>query len=364
MYMFFGLLPTVDVGGPYKLTFESPGADWVATGQDAPVNYNPAPTTPPGDDTNDSDMDETMFMVPNITLDPKENDPTIDAGFLLPAELGDLVWVDVQDLNGIFLEDGQQQLPPELPVEGAKLILTGTDGLGRPVMQMLTSDANGNYLFEDLWPGDYCVEFDVSMITAPVELAPYAQFLVYTLQDQGNDVTDSDVNPGNYTSNTGKTGVYNLESQESELTVDGGILIPCIPPSNLMSSMIMLTTATLTWQVNNNPLLGTDVVEHCWNVEIGGAGFAVGNGQALLAFTVCEGDPGVTVNGDMVSYDVDGLIAGTCFDYYVSETCDGFFPGPNNLGWSLHGSTTSLFGCTSRNLQLLQCWSWYVSSTN
>jgi hypothetical protein len=99
--------------------------------------------------------------------------------------------------------------------------------------------------------------------------------------------------------------------------------------------MIMLTTATLTWQVNNNPLLGTDVVEHCWNVEIGGAGFAVGNGQALLAFTVCEGDQGVTVNGDMVSYDVDGLIAGTCFDYYVSETCDGFFPGPNNLGWSL-----------------------------
>jgi hypothetical protein len=279
MYMFFGLLPTIDVNSPYKLTFDSPGTDWVATGQDSPITYG----VTPGDDTDDSDIDEVNFMVPGIVLNPKEDDPTIDAGFLVPAELGDFVWVDVKGLS-IDLEDGLQQ-PDELPVEGAKVTLTGTDGLGRPVSTMLTTDANGNYLFEDLWPGDYFITVDLSMLTAPAELVPFAPFMVFTLQDSNPDNLDSDVNPGNYNSSTGSTPLYNLISQESELTVDAGLLIPCIPPSNLTSSMVMLTTATLTWQVNNNPLTGTNVELHCWNIEIGGAGFAVGNGQAIIAFT-------------------------------------------------------------------------------
>jgi hypothetical protein len=79
------------------------------------------------------------------------------------------------------------------------------------------------------------------------------------------------------------------------------------------------------------------VVEHCWNIEIGGAGFAAGNGTALVAQTVCWNDPNLTINGTTLTYTFTGLIPGTCYDWYVSETCDGVLPPFNNSGWSFVG---------------------------
>lgn len=326
-YGFCGLLPTADMMSPYKLTFASPGADWIATAQDSPINHGIM-----GNDTNDSDVDPAMLMITNISLNDTENDPTLDAGFLVLPELGDYVWLDMD--NGVG-EDGEQQVN-ELPVVGAKLTLTGTDALGRPVMQMLTTGSMGEYLFDNLWPGDYCVQIDVSMITAPVELVPYADLLIFTLQNATGDAVDSDVDPGNYDSPVGKTAVYNLESQESELTVDGGILVPCLPPSDLMAEDIMLDMFTLSWQVNNDPINGIDVTNHCWNIEVGGAGFNVGLDEAIIQVTVCEWEPEVTVIGDRVYYTVQGLVAGTCYDAYVAETCDGVAPPPNTMGWTMN----------------------------
>ena len=326
-YGFCGLLPTADMMSPYKLTFASPGANWIATAQDSPINHGIM-----GNDTNDSDVDPAMLMITNISLNDTENDPTLDAGFLVLPELGDYVWLDMD--NGIG-EDGEQQVN-ELPVVGAKLTLTGTDALGRPVMQMLTTGSMGEYLFDNLWPGDYCVEIDVSMITAPVELVPYADLLIFTLQNATGDAVDSDVDPGNYDSPVGKTAVYNLESQESELTVDGGILVPCLPPSDLMAEDIMLDMFTLSWQVNNDPINGIDATNHCWNIEVGGVGFNVGLDEAIVQVTVCEWEPEVTVVGDRVYYTVQGLVAGTCYEAYVAETCDGVAPPPNTMGWTMN----------------------------
>ena len=201
---------------------------------------------------------------------------------------------------------------------------------------MQTTGSMGEYLFENLWPGDYLITIDVSMITGPPELAPYANLLIFTSQDATGDNLDSDVDPGNYDSPVGNTPVYNLESQESELTVDGGILVPCLPPTDLMADNIMIDMFTLSWQVHNNPITGIDVTDHCWNIEVGANGFAVGMGQEIVELTVCEWEPGVTVIGDRVYYDVQGLQPGTCYDAYVAETCDGFAPPPNTMGWTMN----------------------------
>jgi hypothetical protein len=106
----------------------------------------------------------------------------------------------------------------------------------------------------------------------------------------------------------------------------------CNPPA--LGPVVGFTTdqVTLTWTSAQ-----ATVIEHCWNIEIGGAGFAVGNGTALVAQTVCWNDPNLTIVGNTLTYTFDGLIPGTCYDWYVSETCDGVLPPLNNSGWSFVG---------------------------
>ena len=85
------------------------------------------------------------------------NDPSIDAGVWLPFAIGDVVWFDLD-------HDGVQDAG-EAPVVGATVRLTNADGTaavdaaGNPVAAA-TADADGSYLFDNLVPGDYTVEFE------------------------------------------------------------------------------------------------------------------------------------------------------------------------------------------------------------
>jgi hypothetical protein len=106
----------------------------------------------------------------------------------------------------------------------------------------------------------------------------------------------------------------------------------CLPPNLDLVVNVGQDFVTLQWTSAQ-----ATVIEHCWNIEIGGAGFAVGNGTALVAQTVCWNDPTLTIVGNTLTYTFDGLIPGTCYDWYVSETCDGVLPPFNNSGWSFVG---------------------------
>jgi hypothetical protein len=93
-----------------------------------------------------------------------------------PLSLGDLVWHDANE-NGI-------QDAGEPGVQGIVVDLYARVCSGQ-AMASDTTDGSGNYLFEELSPGVYCLQF--SNIPAGWQISP---------QDVGsNDAVDSDANP-------------------------------------------------------------------------------------------------------------------------------------------------------------------------
>ncbi|MFK7973090.1 MAG: SdrD B-like domain-containing protein [Bacteroidia bacterium] len=147
----------------------------------------------------DSNPDPITGRTPIVTLDPGENDSTIDAGLVELAGLGDLVW---KDLNGDGAQDANE--PGEADVI-AVLYDTDNNEVSRD-----TTDANGEYFFEGLYPGDYYVVFDISDLPEGCDYSPQ--------DNTPNDDDDSDVDP------TGKTPVVSLEPGEQDSTVDAGLL--------------------------------------------------------------------------------------------------------------------------------------------
>jgi len=114
-----------------------------------------------------------------INLSPGERDNSVDAGFFQPGEITGVVW---DDLDGDGIQDDNE---PTIP--GATVTLIGPDGS----TQTTVTDANGQYRFENLPPGDYSVTF-----TLP-------DGRVFSPPGQGNDDTiDSDADPDDGTTTT------------------------------------------------------------------------------------------------------------------------------------------------------------------
>ena len=121
------------------------------------------------------------------------------------ASLGDTVWFDT-DSNGI--QDVGESGAPGLLVE-----LLDCEG-NMSVLATQTTDANGNYLFDNLTPGvGYCVRFH--------KPGGYD----FTTEDAGtDDAVDSDANV-----TTGETDIYVLAPGEHNPTVDAGLVVAYNP---------------------------------------------------------------------------------------------------------------------------------------
>ena len=115
--------------------------------------------------------------------------------------IGDRVWLD-ENANGIQ-EGGEQG------IEGVEVELFDSAGVSQGTT---LTDVDGMYLFVDLLPGDYYVEFTIP-----------AGFEVSPLDANGNadDSVDSDVDPV-----TGRTMVTRLEPNEVDLSWDLGLYEP------------------------------------------------------------------------------------------------------------------------------------------
>ncbi len=185
-YLFEGLLP-----GDYYIEVVPPlvnGETYTFTGQDAG-----------GDDALDSDVNPGTGISPTITLEAGEDYTDLDAGLesTVPlGSIGDQVWLDLD-------EDGQNNDGASSGVAGVVVNLYNDDG---DLVATTTTDADGNYLFPNLLPDDYYLDFDLP--------ASYD----FTTQDTGAEVTDSDADQI-----SGQTDVVTLNSGDNITNLDAGL---------------------------------------------------------------------------------------------------------------------------------------------
>jgi uncharacterized repeat protein (TIGR01451 family) len=136
-----------------------------------------------------------------------ESNLDVDAGLVLESSIGNFVWFDV---NG----DGLQNLG-EPGVGG--VVVNLLDSSGNPVLDANTNAittvtaANGSYLFDGLYSGNYIVEFVLPGNTS---------FTVQNADSQGTlGATNSDANV-----TTGRTPVFALAAAEQVTAIDAGLL--------------------------------------------------------------------------------------------------------------------------------------------
>ncbi|MFV2065776.1 MAG: SdrD B-like domain-containing protein [Pirellulales bacterium] len=158
-----------------------------------------------GDDTLDNDADPDTEETDTVTLAADEQNDTIDIGLVqqlaADADIGlisDRIWRDSNE-NGIqdVSEPGLADITVRLLEEDAGLVLATT-----------LTDTSGQYRFAGLSAGNYLIE-----VIAPTGFR-------YSPQDQGDDTTDSDVDP-----TTGRTAVFTLAEDQLLDTVDGGLVL-------------------------------------------------------------------------------------------------------------------------------------------
>jgi hypothetical protein len=135
----------------------------------------------------------------NGTASNTNTNVTYDFGFYqpAPASLGDRVWRDDND-NGIQDAD-------EVGVAGVTVTLVNA---AEEVVATTTTDAQGNYKFSNLLPGDYTVR-----------ITPPANYTLSAKDQGGNDNTDSDFDPI-----TSTTGTISLAAGQNLTDVDAGLV--------------------------------------------------------------------------------------------------------------------------------------------
>ena len=123
------------------------------------------------------------------------------------AKIGNYVW---EDLNANGLQDND-----EPGLADIKVSISGTDIGGNNFMEMVTTGADGMYMFSGLLPNqEYCINFDLST-------SSNAANLIFTPKDvpnNNNEPNDSDADP-----QTGDAGCYTPNPKEYIETVDAGI---------------------------------------------------------------------------------------------------------------------------------------------
>ncbi|MBR1409288.1 MAG: carboxypeptidase regulatory-like domain-containing protein [Clostridia bacterium] len=124
----------------------------------------------------------------------------MNVGAILPGEIGDTVWFDV---NGNGLQDYREQTVPDI-----RLILTKRTEDGSEETLETVSDQYGYYHFRNLRPGDYILQ-----LTPQEKYSPTLRFA------GGLNEIDSDIDP-----DTGTSGSLHLNSGERLLNVDVGLV--------------------------------------------------------------------------------------------------------------------------------------------
>ncbi|MBL7752941.1 MAG: carboxypeptidase regulatory-like domain-containing protein [Chitinophagaceae bacterium] len=198
-----------DAYGYYAFCQLHPGAYTVGFTLPANYVYSPANST---NDAEDSDANSTTGLTGVYTLIAGDSNMTVDAGIYQPlpvtATVGDRVWFDANS-NGL-------QDVGEPGVSGITVSLFNCMNPLVPVATTIT-DANGNYLFENVAPGNFQVSFSVPL-----------GMLITTQSGLVGDANNSDVNPL-----TERTACFTVNGGDYITYVDAGL----VPKSATTSSL-------------------------------------------------------------------------------------------------------------------------------
>ena len=221
--------PSNYVGGviyQYQVEFDMPPA-----GDDGV--YVPTRQYEGGDTAVDSNIDRNgrseilrlgVVSNPDTSRLEGQRDMTIDAGFVIPAALGDYVWIDLN-------RDGIQD-PDEPGVNGVRVRLYTVDDSGKvsdaPLAETVTAAQEGKdgyYFFDNLTKGRYVVEFDITSLRNDLGLYQYG----FTTANQGAgdhpETADSDAkNAVDGNDRIMRTDVITLDYQQTDLTWDAGLV--------------------------------------------------------------------------------------------------------------------------------------------
>ena len=265
-----------DSSGKYDFTNIAPGDYYLEF--TAPDGYEFSPQNKGDDDTADSDADTTTGRTPVTSVTASENDLTWDAGLYNTASIGDLVW---NDINADGIQNNGEK--------GVSGIIVRLFNASDTELANTTTDTDGKYLFSNLAPGEYYLEFT---LPSGYKFSP---------RDNGNDDTaDSDVNTA-----TGKTALTTIIAGENDLAWDAGIYQP----------------------VNS---IG-DLVWH--DLDANGIQDSGENGIAdvtVKLFTGSGTEVAVTTTDSDGIYSFANIAAG---DYYLEFTApDGYDFSPQNTG--------------------------------
>jgi protocatechuate 3,4-dioxygenase beta subunit len=208
LYLFDNIAPAV-----YQVRFVAPAGMSLTTptvGTNAATDSNAVPTT---------GAPSTGATAP-IVLSSGEANRDVDAGVYTPATIGDKVWNDTN-------ADGKQDAgEPGIAGAGVTLwrdadgdpatvdwVQVTADINGAPfgTAGTITTGTTGAYLFDNLAPGNYRVEFT----------APAGKIFTTALASGVPAADNSDATP--VTATLARSGTYTLNSGDVNLTVDAGV---------------------------------------------------------------------------------------------------------------------------------------------
>jgi uncharacterized repeat protein (TIGR01451 family) len=168
--------------GTYAFTNVLPGAYYVRITPSS--GWQLVTQNQGGDETTDSDPNPFTRITGTYTITSGETFNDVDAGMTvitsdIPGSIRGVAWLDANS-DGIMVS--------ETTLSSVEVRLYAQDGT---LVSVITTSMDGNYLFENILPGDYFLSYDLP--------SGYA----FTLQDRGTDDTiDSDVNPSSGTTSS------------------------------------------------------------------------------------------------------------------------------------------------------------------
>lgn len=254
------------------------------------------------------------------------------------ASLYGLVWLDL-DQDAVYDDY-------EVPIDSAYVRLFSCDGnVLVDEIALDSTDEQGQYAFENVFPGDYCIEIDPRTANNPY-IASGFWITTFEGTEEQTRVASSSITlqPGE------NTDIYNI----------GVFYDVCYPNYNLEVTDCISNGATLSWQTIN-----TDdhdqIADHCWKIVVGGAGpqhadfgefglfldyLGAGIHASLIEVAICADNPDIVItDGDSpgtfkMTYALSSHLIqpGTAYWFAVAEICDGMPAGGNTALWNFQRS--------------------------